>query len=401
MKSLPIAFILITTMIDSMGIGLIMPVMPDLIRQVAGGDLASAATWGGLLATVFAVMQFLCGPAVGSLSDRFGRRPVLLSALFIMTLDYLVMAVAGTIWLLFVGRVLGGMTAATYATAAAYMADISRPGEKAANFGLISAAFGVGFVLGPLLGGLLGEFGARAPFWAAAALAAANTAFGWFVMPETVTDRIRRPFSWARANPLGALFQVGRLPGVGRLLLLFFFYELAFFVFPVVWAYYTRARFGWEPGMVGVSLAAFGLSIAVVQGGMIRLILRTWGERRTVLYGLVFNALAFLAFAVVHSGALALALTPLTALGAVVTPALQGMMSRIAPDDAQGELQGVLTSVAAIATILAPLVMTQIFAAFTRQGAAVQMPGAPFLLSAVLMLVCILVFVSRPRRSAA
>ncbi len=401
MKSLPIAFILITTMIDSMGIGLIMPVMPDLIREVAGGDLASAATWGGLLATVFAVMQFLCGPAVGSLSDRFGRRPVLLSALFIMTLDYLVMAVAGTIWLLFVGRVLGGMTAATYATAAAYMADISRPGEKAANFGLISAAFGVGFVLGPLLGGLLGEFGARAPFWAAAALAAANTAFGWFVMPETVTDRIRRPFSWARANPLGALFQVGRLPGVGRLLLLFFFYELAFFVFPVVWAYYTRARFGWEPGMVGVSLAAFGLSIAVVQGGMIRLILRTWGERRTVLYGLVFNALAFLAFAVVHSGALALALTPLTALGAVVTPALQGMMSRIAPDDAQGELQGVLTSVAAIATILAPLVMTQIFAAFTRQGAAVQMPGAPFLLSAVLMLVCILVFVSRPRRHAA
>ncbi len=396
-RNLPLLFILITVAIDSMGIGLIMPVMPDLIREVTGGDLAQAALWGGVLATVYAVMQFLFGPVVGSLSDWLGRRPVLLTALFVMTLDYLVMAVAGVLWLLFLGRVVGGITAATNTTASAYIADISEPEEKAANFGLIGAAFGVGFVIGPLLGGVLGEYGTRAPFWAAAALAAANMAFGWLVLPESVTDRIRRPFSWARGNPLGAFRQVSRLPGVGRLLWLFFVYETGFFVYPAIWAYFTRARFGWEPGMVGLSLAAFGIAIAVVQGGLIRVILRTFGERRTIIYGLWFNVAAFLAFALVQSGTLALLLTPLTAVGVVVTPALQGRMSRIAPDDAQGELQGVLTSVVAVATIVSPLLMTQIFALFTRPGAPVHLPGAPFLLSMALMLVCLAIFAGAPR----
>ncbi len=194
---------------------------------------------------------------------------------------------------------------------------------------------------------------------------------------------------------------MGRLPGVGRLLWLFLFYEIAFFVYPSVWAYFTRARFGWEPGMVGLSLAAFGLSIAVVQGGLIRIILSRLGERRTIIYGLWFNVAAFLAFAFVTSGTLALILTPLTAIGVIVTPALQGMMSRIAPDDAQGELQGVLTSVAAVATIVSPLVMTQIFAVFTRPGATIVLPGAPFLLSMALMLDCIVIFVARPLRQTA
>ncbi len=201
-KTLPILFILITVVIDAMGIGLILPVMPDLIREVNGGDLANAAVWGGILSTVFAVMQFLFGPVVGNLVDRFGRRPVLLVALFVMALDYLVMAVAGTIWLLLLGRIVGGITAATQSTASAYMADISKPEDKAANFGLIGAAFGVGFVIGPLIGGILGEYGTRAPFYAAAALAAANMAFGWFVLPETVTDRIRRPFQLAPRQPV-------------------------------------------------------------------------------------------------------------------------------------------------------------------------------------------------------
>lgn len=398
-RRLPILFVLITVTLDAMGIGLILPVMPDLIQEVDGGDLARAAIWGGVLSTVYAVMQFLCGPTIGSLSDRFGRRPVLLVALVVMALDYLVMALAGTIWLLLVGRVVAGITAATQATASAFMADLSKPEEKAANFGLIGAAFGVGFVIGPLLGGVLGEFGTRAPFYAAAALAALNFAFGFIILPETVTDRIRRPFSWRRANPLGAFRAVGRLPGVGRLLVMFFLYQVAFFVYPSVWAYFTRARFGWDPAMVGVSLASFGIAIAIVQGGLIRIVLRHLGERMTVAYGLVFNFCAFLCIALVESGTLALILTPLTALGAVVTPALQGMMSRAAPDDAQGELQGVISSTAAVSMIVSPLVMTQIFAAFTAPGGDVFFPGAPFLVSMTLMAVSGAVFLTgaRPR----
>lgn len=398
-RRLPILFVLITVTLDAMGIGLILPVMPDLIQEVDGGDLARAAIWGGVLSTVYAVMQFLCGPTIGSLSDRFGRRPVLLVALAVMAVDYLVMALAGTIWLLLAGRVVAGITAATQPTASAFMADLSKPEEKAANFGLIGAAFGIGFVIGPLLGGVLGEYGTRAPFYAAGALAALNFAFGFMILPETVTDRIRRPFSWRRANPLGAFRAVGRLPGVGRLLVMFFLYQVAFFVYPSVWAYFTRARFGWDPAMVGVSLASFGIAIAIVQGGLIRIVLRRLGERMTVAYGLVFNFCAFLCIALVESGTLALILTPLTALGAVVTPALQGMMSRAAPDDAQGELQGVISSTAAVSMIVSPLIMTQIFAAFTAPGGAVFFPGAPFLVSMTLMAASGAVFLSgtRPR----
>lgn len=398
---LPLAFILLTVTIDSMGIGLIMPVMPDLIREVEHVNLAHAAIWGGVLTTAYALMQFVFSPIIGSLSDRFGRKPVLLISLAVMSLDYVVMAVAGSIWLLLAGRVIGGITAGTAATASAFMADISRPEEKAARFGLIGAAFGIGFVIGPLLGGLLAEFGTRAPFLAAAGLAAANLVFGWIVMPETVSARTRRAFSFARANPLGAFRSVAALPGVARLLTMFFLYQVAFTVYPAVWAFFTTARFGWEPGMIGLSLASFGIAMAAVQGGLIRVILRLLGERNTVIYGLVFNFFAFLALALVTSGTLALILTPLTALGAVVTPALQGMMSRIAADDAQGELQGVLTSTASLAMVVSPLVMTQVFSHFTAPGAAVFMPGAPFLLSMSLMILCSAVFLARPRPAVA
>ena len=398
-RLLPVLFILITVALDSMGIGLIMPVMPDLIREISGGNLARAAIWGGVLATSFAVMQFLFSPVLGNLSDRFGRRPVLLVALGMMVLDYLVMAVAGTIWLLLLGRIVGGITAATHATASAYMADISNSDEKSANFGLISAAFGIGFVLGPLIGGLLGEYGTRAPFYAAAALAGLNMAFGYFVLPETVDDRIRRTFDWRRANPFGALRHIGALPGVGRLLVLFFLYEIAFFAYPAVWAYFTRAQFGWESGMVGLSLASFGISMAVVQGGLIRIVLRWFGEAHTVFYGLCITVVSFLLLAVVTNGMIALILAPLTALGALAAPAMQGMMSRIVPDDAQGELQGVLTSVAAVSMILSPLLMTQIFAYFTNSAAPLYLPGAPFVLSALLIVAGTLVFVTRPLRA--
>ncbi len=397
-KSLPLTFILLTLVIDAMGIGLILPVMPDLIEQVQGGDLANAAIWGGILASVFAVMQFLCGPFVGSLSDRFGRRPILLGTLFILALDYLVMAVAGAMWLLLVGRVIGGMMAATQSVAGAYIADISKPEEKAANFGLIGAAFGVGFVIGPLMGGILGEYGTRAPFYVAAALAFANLILGYFVLPETVTDRIRRPFEWKRANPFGAFRHIGALPGVGRMITVFFLYQVAFWVYPAVWAYFTRARFDWEPGMVGLSLASFGIAIAVVQGVLIRPFLKRFGERRTVVIGISFNFCAFIVMAFVSNGTLALILTPLTALGAVVTPSLQGMMSQRVPDDSQGELQGVLSSAAAISMVISPLLMTQIFAWFTSDNSSVFLPGAPFLLSMTLMIACMAVFVTGTSR---
>ncbi|MFZ3584768.1 TCR/Tet family MFS transporter [Loktanella sp. DJP18] len=389
---LPVLFILITVVIDAMGIGLILPVMPDLIQSVEGGRLANAALWGGVLATVFAVMQFLFGPLIGALSDSRGRRPVLLVALAVMALDYLLMALAHTIWLLILGRIIGGITAATQSTGAAYMADISKPEEKAANFGLIGAAFGVGFVIGPLIGGGLAIWGERAPFYAAALLAGLNCAFGYFILPETVTDRIRRPFAWARANPLGAFRHSAALPGLGRLLVVTFIYAVAFFVYPAIWAYYGQARFGWGPGMIGLSLALFGIGIAIVQGLLMKPILRLLGERNTVIAGLAIDVGVFVVLGFLTTGWLALLFTPLTALGSVAGPALQGIMSRKAADNQQGELQGVLTGVNAIATIIAPLVMTQTFWLFTAVSAPVYAPGAPFLLAAVLVALAIAIF---------
>ena len=397
-QRLAITFIMLSVVMDSMGIGLIMPVMPDLIRAIEGTDIGSAALWGGLLATIFAVMQFLFGPTIGSLSDRFGRRPILLISLVVMAFDYVLMALASTMWLLIIGRIIGGITAATQSTAAAYMADISKPKEKAANFGLIGAAFGVGFVLGPIIGGILAEYGTRSPFWAAAVLAASNAVFGYFVLPETVTDRIRRPFDWRRANPLGAFKHIGKLPGLRPMMVILFIYAIAFFVYPGVWAYYGALQFGWSPGMIGLSLGVFGIGIAVVQGLLMRPILRKIGERNAVILGLSIDVLAFVALGFVTNGWIALALTPLTALGSIAGPALQGIMSRKAADDQQGELQGTIASINAVATIAAPLIMTQTFFYFTRDDVAIFLPGAPFLLSAIMTLGCIAIFVvKRPK----
>ncbi|MEX0371452.1 MAG: TCR/Tet family MFS transporter [Tateyamaria sp.] len=390
---LPVLFILLTVMIDAMGIGLIVPVMPDLIQEVQGAGLGTAALWGGVLSTTFAAMQFLFGPFLGALSDRFGRRPILLISLAVLALDYLVMAIAGSIWLLLAGRVVGGITAATQSTANAYIADISKPEDKAANFGLIGAAFGLGFVLGPALGGFLAEYGTRAPFYAAAALAAANGVFGYIVLKETVDDRIRRPFTWARANPFGLFRHLAKLPGLGPLLLVFFIYQVAFTVYPAVWAYYTAERFDWSPGMVGLSLSLFGIAMAIVQGGLIRPMLRIMGERGAVIYGHVADVAVFILIGFVTSGTWLLILTPLAALPAVITPALQGIMSKAVGDDEQGELQGALTSIAALAMIVSPMLMTYVFYSFTTEKSGVYLPGAPFLVAAVLVALALVVFV--------
>lgn len=380
---------LLTVALDAVGIGLIVPVMPNLILEVEAGTLGSAALWGGILASSYAVMQFLCSPSIGSLSDRYGRRPVLLISLFFMSLDYLVMGVAHTIWLLFLGRIVGGLTASTPATVAAYIADISEPDEKAQNFGLIGAAFGIGFILGPLLGAFFAEYGTRAPFYAAAILSFANMVLGYFVLPETVTDKIRRKFEWRRANPLGGLLQIGRLPGLQTLLVVVLLVQIAFTAYPAIWSFYSAERFDWEPRMIGITLAAYGVAIAIAQGWLIRPILRRIGEVRTLLFGLFFELFGFIGYGFANQAWMIWALIPVGALGGVAMPALQGIMSRTALSNQQGELQGVISSINSLAYILSPLIMTAIFFEFVKADTQIYAPGAPFLLSAAMIAISI------------
>nr|WP_325254159.1 TCR/Tet family MFS transporter [Amylibacter sp.] len=381
-----------TVVIDAIGIGLIMPVMPSLLLDLGGSSLANAAIWGGILSTVFAAMQFLFGPLVGNLSDRFGRRKILLVSMTVMAVDYVLMGLAHALWLLFLARVLGGITAANHSTAGAVIADVSKPEEKAANFGMMGAAFGVGFILGPMLGGVMAEFGPRAPFYLAAVMAGANAVFGYFVLPETVTDRNRRPFDWRRALPHGAFRSVAAIPGQGRMMIVLFFQEVAFVVYPVIWAFYTIGKFGWEPWLVGVSLGAFGVMMAISQGFLIRLAIPRLGEYGTAILGLSMEMLAFVAIALAPATWVIFALLPISALGMLAGPAMQGIMSRAVSDDAQGELQGVVSSVRAMASIIAPLVMTGLFSWFTREGTALYFPGAPFIASALLILIALWVF---------
>ena len=398
-KRLAFTFIIITLTIDAMGIGLIIPVMPDLLQQIEGGDLGNAAIWGGILATVFAVMQFIFGPTIGSLSDRFGRRPVLLVSLVIIAVDFIVMGLAHSIWLLVFTRIIGGIAAATQATAAAFISDISTPENRSANFGILGATFGVGFVLGPLMGGLLGEVGLRVPFFAAAALATLNLILGYFVLPETVTDQTRRPFDIKRANPLGALTQIRLIPGLSRFLLVFFLYEFAFYVYPAVWVYYAKAQFGWDSGMLGVSLASFGISVAVVEGILIRRILPWLGERRTIVLGFIFSIGIFVVLGFLTSGFWALLLAPISALGSVVIPAMRGIFANKAEANQQGELQGIVSSTQSLAVIFAPLVLTYVFYASTRPDGPIFLPGAPFLLAAAIVGLTLTLFVTRPKGS--
>jgi len=398
-KRLAFTFIIITLTIDAMGIGLIIPVMPDLLQQIEGGDLGNAAIWGGILATVFAVMQFIFGPTIGSLSDRFGRRPVLLVSLVIIAVDFIVMGLAHSIWLLVFTRIIGGIAAATQATAAAFISDISTPENRSANFGILGATFGVGFVLGPLMGGLLGEVGLRVPFFAAAALATLNLILGYFVLPETVTDQTRRPFDIKRANPLGALTQIRLIPGLSRFLLVFFLYEFAFYVYPAVWVYYAKAQFGWDSGMLGVSLASFGISVTVVEGILIRRILPWLGERRTIVLGFIFSIGIFVVLGFLTSGFWALLLAPISALGSVVIPAMRGIFANKAEANQQGEIQGIVSSTQSLAVIFAPLVLTYVFYASTRPDGPIFLPGAPFLLAAAIVGLTLTLFVTRPKGS--
>jgi len=392
---LPIFVITATVTLDAMGVGLIMPVMPALLREVDGGSLAQAAVWGGIMSAAFAVMQFLFGPVVGALSDRWGRRPVLLISLLAMAADYVIMALAGSLWLLLVGRILGGITAATHSTANAYMADISAPHEKAQRFGLLMAGFGVGFVLGPILGGFLAEYGTRAPFWAAGALALANALLGFAVLGESLPRRRRRRFSWARANPFGAFRAVARLAGVAPLLAVFFLFNVATYVYPAVWAFFLTERFGWGEGTIGLSLGIYGLSYALAMAFLVQPTMARLGPRATVIFGLAMECVTLVLIASLTDGRVLLAMIPIAALGSLAMPALQAAMSDSVAPTAQGELQGLLTSVSALAMATAPVLMTQVFAYFTAAGAPLYLPGAPFFLAAALMVLCLVLFLGQ------
>ena len=395
-SKLPIFVIFTTVVLDSMGIGIIIPVMPALFADVTGTEkISDIAIWGGLLASTFALMQFIFGPILGALSDRYGRKPILLLALFVMAAYYLLMGFAQTLWLLFLGRLIGGITAATHATANAYMADISSPEEKAARFGMLGAGFGLGFVLGPLIGGLLGEWGPRAPFFAAAMLAAANGVLCYFVLKESLKTKNRREFMWYRANPIGAILDLRKFEGIYSLLLVFLLFTIGTSIYAAIWPFFTVERFNWSPGMIGISLTIYGVCFAIVQGVLVRPAIKIWGEEKTFIIGFCFEFSAMVTFAFLTDGKILIILIPLASLGVLAQPAIQAILSKSVGDDRQGAIQGVASSLNAIAMVITPITMTWILAVFSDKTAKYYFPGMPFLFSALMVLLCLFILSRR------
>ncbi len=384
-----LGFIFITLLIDVTGLGIIIPVLPKLIAELIHGDLSDAASYGGWLTFAYAIMQFICAPVLGNLSDRFGRRPVLLFSLLGFGIDYLFLAFAPTIWWLFLGRVIAGVTGASFTTASAYIADISAPEKRAQNFGLIGAAFGLGFIIGPVMGGLLGQFGSRIPFFAAAGLSLLNTLYGFFVLPESLPIEKRRPFEIKRANPLGSLLQLKKYPAVSGLIITLILMYTANNGLQSTWAYYGMEKFSWNEAWVGYSLGFIGLMIGLVQVGVIRWAIPKFGQEKSLYIGLCFYSLGLLLFAFAPNGTYMFIFIVPYALGGIAGPALQSIISGFAPSNEQGELQGALTSLMSATTIFAPPLMTTIFAYFTDDQSPVKFPGAPFLLSSVLVFVSV------------
>jgi DHA1 family tetracycline resistance protein-like MFS transporter len=381
-----VIFIFVTVLIDSISFGIVLPVLPQLIVELTGVQMGPAAAYGGWLSFVFALVQFFCAPVLGNLSDRFGRRPVLLSALFVLGLDYLIMGFAPTLAWLFVGRIIAGVTGASYTPAYAYMADISAPDKRAQNFALLGAAFGVGFIVGPLVGGLLGVLGPRAPFFAAAALALLNSVFGYFVLPETLPAESRRAFHWARANPVGTLLQLRKYPVVLWIAAAIFLWSLAHQVLPSVWSFYTILKFDWSTAEVGYSLAAAGIVLVFGQVVLTRILIpKIGGERNAALIGMVFGAITYLGYALATQGWMMYAWLLAWSLASFAYPSMNAVMSRQIAADAQGELQGGVASLFSLSSILGPPLMTQLFSYFSRSDAPVHLPGAPFIAAATLV----------------
>lgn len=379
-------FIFITMLIDVIGLGIIIPVLPKLIEEMIGGDLSMASTYAGWLMFAYASMQFLFSPIIGALSDRYGRRPVLLISLFGFGIDYLLMGFAPTIVWLFIGRLISGITGASFTTATAYIADISTPEKRAQNFGLIGAAFGLGFIIGPVLGGVLGHYGSRIPFFAAAGLALLNFAYGYFILPESLDKDHRRKFDWKRANPVGSLKRLSHYPVILSLVACLVFIYIASHATQSTWTFYTMEKFKWDSKMVGYSLGFVGLMIAIVQAGLIRIVIPKFGQKRSIYIGLSLYVVGFTLFAFATKSWMMFAIVVPFSLGGICGPALQGVMSGQVPPNEQGELQGALTSLISVTSIVGPLMMTNLFAYFTSANAPIYFPGAPFLMGAVLTL---------------
>ncbi|MCB1233916.1 MAG: TCR/Tet family MFS transporter [Verrucomicrobiae bacterium] len=377
-------FILITLTLDIVGIGLIAPISPRLVEHFRGGDTASAAYTVGLLGAIYSGMMFFFSPLLGSLSDRFGRRPVILISLLGSGLDYFLLAFAPNLAWFFVGRTLSGITGSNVGTAMAYIADVSPPEKRAARFGLIGVAFGIGFILGPLIGGLLGNVSLRLPFFVAGGLTLLNFAYGLFVLPESLKPENRREFSWARSNPIGALAALRTHPLVLGLAATFFLVSLAHQVLPSTWVLYTEHRYAWTPKQTGNSLALVGFMAMLVQGGLVRVFVKRLGERRTAVFGLVVATLAYAAYGAATQGWMLLVMIVIGSLAGLAGPALQGIVSSNVGADEQGSLQGALTSLTSIASFIGPALFNGIFGFFIGQSAPASIPGAAFFLSTAL-----------------
>lgn len=393
-KSAPaLGFIFITLLIDVIGLGIIIPVFPKLIQELTGEGLSVASEYGGWLLFAFAVMQFIFSPVLGNLSDQYGRRPVLLLSLLGFSLDYVLLALAPSIAWLFVGRVIAGIMGASFTTASAYIADISTPEKRAQNFGMIGAAFGLGFIIGPVVGGLLGQFGSRVPFWAAATLSLLNFLYGYFILPESLKKEQRRKFEWKRANPLTSLLKLRRFPVIGGMVFALVLVYIASFAVQSTWSFFTMERFGWDEAQVGWSLGFVGVLVALVQGVLIRVINPKIGAKRSVYLGLLLYALGLMFFAFSFEGWLMYAALIPYCLGGICGPSLQGIMSEQVPSNEQGELQGALTSLVSVTSIVGPPMMTGLFACFTEHPDGLYFPGAAFFVAAILSLLSLMVSV--------
>ena len=378
-------FLFIAVLVDSIGFGIILPVLPGLIMQLTGVSIDRAAAYGGWLSFVYALMQFFCAPVLGNLSDHFGRRPVLLFALLALGVDYFIMGFAPVIGWLFLGRAIAGVAGASFTPAYAYVADITPPQQRAQRFGLLGAAFGIGFIVGPGVGAVLSHFGVRAPFFAAGILALANTALGFFALPESLPPGLRRPFHWARANPLGTLAQMRKYPVVLLMLAALFLWQLAHQVLPSTWAFYAISKFRWTAAEVGYSLVFVGAVMAISQGLLARVLI-PWlgGEQRAALAGMASAVLAYVGYAVITEGWMMYVVALTTFMFALTYPSMNALASQQIPADAQGELQGAVACLYSASAIIGPPLMTQVFAWFSGPSAPVYFPGAAFLTAAAL-----------------
>ena len=386
-KNNALLFIFITLLIDVIGIGIIIPVVPALIEKLTGEGISVAAIYGGWLTFAYAIFQFLFSPVLGGLSDRFGRRPVLLFSLLGLGIDYIFQAFAPTIFWLFIGRIIAGITGASFTTATAYIADISTPEKRAQNFGMVGAAFGLGFIIGPLIGGFASAGGTHVPFLVAAGLSLVNFIYGYFALPESLSMKTRRRFEWKRANPIGSLIQLKKYPLVMGLLGSFILLFIASHAVQSNWVYYTVYRFQWTEKAVGLSLAFVGVMIAIVQGGLIRFIMPKLGQHNAIYMGLFLNALSLILFGFANQGWMMYAILLPYAFAGIAGPALQGIMSSEVPANEQGELQGGLTSVMSLKSIVGPLIMNNLFAYFTMPSSPILFPGAPFIAGAFMVLI--------------